>query len=261
MRKIIVFLMMLVQIGFSQDFDVYIRVENVTDLIGMSMYISYDPTVVEVPDNNPNLVGTQIESEDLGFLSNGKLLASLQKDVDGNETQGILVIGYSSTPPLAQSGEGDCFTVRFNKLTAGNADFNFLDKSNLQNMEGEIESEWYVENIDRSNDVARVVLDFSDPTGIELDGIVPLEYKLNQNYPNPLNSTTVIEYTMESKNHVVISIFDVLGRECATIVNDIKNRGIHRVTFNSDDLSSGTYYYYMSVGNKFIESKKMVIIK
>ena len=261
MRKIILFLLLLAQVGFSQDFYVMIRVENVTDLIGMSMYINYDPSIVEVPDIDNSLPGTQVGTEDLEFLPNSTLLVSIKKDADEVEEPGTLIVGYTAVPPATISGDGDCFTIKFRTLAGGDSGIQFvLDKSSIQDINGEMEAEWYVNDVDRTNDVARVILEVKDATPVDPDPI-PLTFALEQNYPNPFNPTTVIEYTMESKEHVVISVYDVLGKEIVTLVNDIKPMGRYKVYFNGENLATGQYYYYMSVGNRLVDTRKMTILK
>ena len=85
-------------------------------------------------------------------------------------------------------------------------------------------------------------------------------YSLNQNYPNPFNPSTVISYQLPGKGFVSLKVFDVLGREVNTLVNDFRNAGKYSIQFNAENLSSGTYFYQFRTGN-FIETKKMLLIK
>jgi len=89
---------------------------------------------------------------------------------------------------------------------------------------------------------------------------IPDEYKLEQNYPNPFNPTTVISYQIPQQGFVTLKIFDVLGKEVATLVNEEKPAGVYEVSFNAVDLASGVYIYRMKV-NDFIQSKKMVLLR
>ncbi|MFQ3596838.1 MAG: T9SS type A sorting domain-containing protein [Chloroherpetonaceae bacterium] len=88
----------------------------------------------------------------------------------------------------------------------------------------------------------------------------PKEYALNQNYPNPFNPTTVIEFILPTADNVSLKIYDVLGREVATLLNERRNAGVHRVNFNAANLSSGTYFYRMQSGG-FTQTKKMILVK
>ena len=90
--------------------------------------------------------------------------------------------------------------------------------------------------------------------------IQPGEYRLSQNYPNPFNPTTVINYTLPEKSRVAIKVYNVLGKEVATLVNEVKPAGNHEVSFNASNLSSGVYYYTISAG-KFTSTKKMILMK
>jgi uncharacterized protein (DUF362 family) len=89
---------------------------------------------------------------------------------------------------------------------------------------------------------------------------VPLRFELCQNSPNPFNPTTVINYVLPERAPVRIVIYDLLGRELRTLVNETKEAGTHHVTFNADGLASGTYVYRMVAG-QFHDAKTMVVIK
>jgi photosystem II stability/assembly factor-like uncharacterized protein len=88
----------------------------------------------------------------------------------------------------------------------------------------------------------------------------PKEYYLSQNYPNPFNPTTNIRYEIPKNGFVKLVIFDILGREIQTLVNEKQNAGTYEVTFNGSNLSSGIYFYTLSVGD-FKETKKFVLLK
>ncbi len=89
---------------------------------------------------------------------------------------------------------------------------------------------------------------------------VPSQYKLSQNYPNPFNPKTIINYQIPSTDFITIKIFDELGNEIITLVNEKENAGIYEVDFDGSKLPSGVYFYKME-GNAFVETKKMLLIK
>jgi len=89
---------------------------------------------------------------------------------------------------------------------------------------------------------------------------IPKEFVLYQNYPNPFNPTTTIRFSLPQRDHVVLKVFDVLGREMTTLVNGELNPGEHTVVFNAKGLPSGVYFYQLRAGI-FIQTKKMLIIK
>ncbi len=90
----------------------------------------------------------------------------------------------------------------------------------------------------------------------------PKECRLEQNYPNPFNPTTVISYQLPASSNVRLVIYDVLGRELQTLVSTRQNAGRYDVQFsvNNSQLSSGIYFYRLTAG-KFIETKKMMLVK
>ena len=87
-----------------------------------------------------------------------------------------------------------------------------------------------------------------------------VRYSLFQNYPNPFNPTTVINYQLPTGSYTTLKIYDVLGREIATLVNEIKNSGTYTVEFEAHSLSAGVYFYRLQAG-KFSSIKKMTLIK
>jgi CotH kinase protein/Secretion system C-terminal sorting domain len=88
----------------------------------------------------------------------------------------------------------------------------------------------------------------------------PKDFVLYQNYPNPFNPTTVIHYYLPVASHAVVKVYDVLGREVATLVNEQKSAGLYQVTFDAHLLTSGVYFYSLQAGT-FTETKKLVLIK
>jgi len=93
-------------------------------------------------------------------------------------------------------------------------------------------------------------------------GNLPSKYFLSQNYPNPFNPTTTIKYQIPEISFVTIKVYDVLGNEIASLVNQEKPAGEYIVEFRIDnlELSSGIFFYQLRVGN-FVETKKMTLIK
>jgi len=86
------------------------------------------------------------------------------------------------------------------------------------------------------------------------------DYNLFQNYPNPFNSTTTIKYQLPKSGQVMLKIYDMLGKEVATLVNEQKVAGRYQAIFNASSLASGVYIYRLNV-NDFISVKKMVLLK
>ena len=98
-----------------------------------------------------------------------------------------------------------------------------------------------------------------DPNGVE-DGMVAADYRLEQNYPNPFNPTTKISYALQNPELVSLKVFDVLGREVASLVNQYQTAGNHKVSFNAANLASGIYFYKLEAGS-FQSIKKLILLK
>jgi hypothetical protein len=88
----------------------------------------------------------------------------------------------------------------------------------------------------------------------------PKNFSLNQNYPNPFNPSTKIDFAIPKSANVEIKVFDILGREVATLMNEFKHAGNYSVEFNGGNISSGVYFYTLKSGN-FKDTKKMLMIK
>lgn len=89
---------------------------------------------------------------------------------------------------------------------------------------------------------------------------LPSEFSLKQNYPNPFNPTTIISYKLPAAGKVSLKVYDVLGREVTTLVNEYNPAGSYEVEFDASSLSSGTYFYRLTAGN-FIQTKKMILVR
>ncbi len=114
---------------------------------------------------------------------------------------------------------------------------------------------------------------FSDPsneaaivlTGVDEKSAVPKAFALDQNYPNPFNPTTEIGYQLSAVSNVSLKVYDVLGREVASLVDDRQNAGVYRVVFNGAGLPSGVYFYRLVAvkdnGQKYTSIKKFILMK
>lgn len=94
----------------------------------------------------------------------------------------------------------------------------------------------------------------------ETSSIIPKDYSLNQNYPNPFNPSTIISYSIPVDDFVNLKVYDALGREVAVLDNGYKSAGSYTYNFDANNLSSGLYFYTIRSG-KFVETKKMLLIR
>jgi hypothetical protein len=104
-----------------------------------------------------------------------------------------------------------------------------------------------------------------EPNVLEVESLKSIKskaenYELGQNYPNPFNPSTKIEFRITGYEFVTLKVYDMLGREVATLVNERKAPGTYIVQWNSGNLPSGTYFYTIRVGN-WSERRKMVIVR
>ncbi|MBK9096685.1 MAG: T9SS type A sorting domain-containing protein [bacterium] len=128
--------------------------------------------------------------------------------------------------------------VRDSSLFIGGSLYDYLTKSNIFIMK----------------------LDQTIGTGINEKFFNPYSYTLSQNYPNPFNPSTVISYRLPVTSNVSLKVYDVLGNEIATLVNEEKPAGEYEVEFNAAKLPSGIYFYKLEAGS-FSETKKMILMK
>lgn len=102
-------------------------------------------------------------------------------------------------------------------------------------------------------------------TGVRRPSAEPSSFTLLQNYPNPFNPTTIISYQIPAACRVSLKIYDVLGREVATVVNGVQTQGLHEVAFDGSHFASGVYFYRLEAtsedGKDFVSTRKLMLIK
>ena len=86
------------------------------------------------------------------------------------------------------------------------------------------------------------------------------QFSLSQNYPNPFNPKTVVSFQLPVASHVVLTVYDLLGREVAVLVNGQNAPGSYEATFDGSGLASGVYIYRLQAGN-FLVSKRLILLK
>ena len=126
----------------------------------------------------------------------------------------------------------------------------------------------YVANIpiktnDEQNLIITCNLEVANTSNIFYEEKIVENYKLNQNYPNPFNPITYINYSINSNNseNVKLIIYDLLGKKMEVLVNEMQTSGNYNITFDGSNYPSGIYFYKLSIGNKFSDTKKMVFLK
>jgi len=89
---------------------------------------------------------------------------------------------------------------------------------------------------------------------------IPSGFSLSQNYPNPFNPATQIDYSVATAGNVKLAIYDLLGREIITLINEYKKPGKYSISFNASSLSSGAYFYSLQAGS-YTERRKMILLR
>lgn len=105
------------------------------------------------------------------------------------------------------------------------------------------------------------IVDFNfTGVGVENEPTTPDKFELSQNFPNPFNPTTSIKFSVPQTQYVSLKVYDVLGTEVATLVDEEKFAGNYNVQFNGSSLASGVYLYRLQAGN-FVQTKKLILMK
>ena len=106
----------------------------------------------------------------------------------------------------------------------------------------------------KTNSLGDFILDVKD-SHQELSG-----FNLSQNYPNPFNPTTIINYSIPKTSFVSLKVYNVLGKEVAVLINEVKPAGNYNAEFNSGKIASGIYFYRIIAG-QFSSTRKMILLK
>jgi aminopeptidase N len=143
--------------------------------------------------------------------------------------------GSDSTIRIVNSSNGEIFTFAFDKIPA-----------NLV--------------FDPNNNIVLKQATTTKDTSAIANQETPYHFALNQNYPNPFNTTTQVQFTVGNSSFISLKVYNVLGQEVATLVNEKKSPGIYKVEFDGKNLASGVYIYRLTAGS-FTQTRKMLLSK
>jgi hypothetical protein len=153
--------------------------------------------------------------------------------------------------------ELQCLRMKSTSNTGGKSRFWFLTKNG---------SMVYIETNSSQPDTGDIVATqymygmAESPIGVTVSPQFPIHFILFQNYPNPFNPSTAISYSIPKTSLVTIKVYDVLGKEIATLINEEKPAGNYNINFDGSNLTSGVYFYRMQAGN-FSETKKLILLR
>ncbi len=207
------------------------------------------------------------ESSSENFVSDYNILEDRLSDDDGNSNMSFSewqALGYDLHSVIAEPEE-EIF------VNHSSGDYHLIEDSQPVDIGTSLVSSIVAEDLDnisrpQENGLDIGAYEFAGPTGVNDDKNLFEDFELFQNYPNPFNPTTKIKFQIpllggdKRGGLVTLKVYDILGREVATLVNEEKQPGVYAVEFNGSELSSGIYYYQLKAGN-FIESKKMILMK
>lgn len=200
------------------------------------------------------------EDSKSGFVSDYNLVVNRLSDDDGNSNMSLTswqAMGYDTHSQIVQD-ENIIF------VNPANSDYHLLESSQPTNIGTSLVSS--VVNVDLDGitrpqgsgyDIG--AYEFASPTSVEEEYIVD-NFKLYQNYPNPFNPSTSIHYAIGDRQFVTLKVFDVLGNQVATLVNEEKPSGSYEQQFDASNLASGVYIYQLKAG-VYLETNKMILIK
>ena len=155
---------------------------------------------------------------------------------------------------IAQENEGEWLTIGFvegNGTTTETKVYSYKDK--VSDFEATA-FKYRLKQIDFNGS-----FEYSDAVDV-INSTIPDQYSLSQNYPNPFNPSTKIAFKLPSKDFVSLRVYDVLGNEVATLVNEERAPGSYEVLFDASELVSGVYVYSLRAGS-FVQTRKMLLLK
>ncbi|HEY9188264.1 MAG TPA: T9SS type A sorting domain-containing protein [Ignavibacteria bacterium] len=230
---------------------------------GDVLYIESCDDVSKLTKNNIKEIGYRIGSNPRGaaigdFDKNG-LMDFVFVDRKLNK---VVKMEYKGTGSLADSTSYKWSDLMVDTSTTYLPDY-FMMSAASSDLDGDGFQELLIANLDvmHPSKPLVIVLEATKVNSVEKkEGVIPSEFSLGQNYPNPFNPTTNIEFAIPKSAKVSLKVYNMLGQEMATLVNETKEAGKYVVTFNSGNLPSGTYYYKLSADN-YSEVKKMMLMK
>lgn len=162
----------------------------------------------------------------------------------------VLAADRIAAPPSGYNGSGTLPSDYYTVLWVQTERFT---KSELQDATVVLASMWYTAWVNAGL--------LAMPTDVKhLTSAAPGAFTLDQNFPNPFNPSTTLRYSLPNAGQVTLKVYNVIGQEVATVVNEYQTQGTYSVKFDASKLSTGMYLYRISAGN-FVQVKKMLLVK
>ena len=200
------------------------------------------------------------DASTIGLVSDYNLLVNRLSNDDGNSNMNLSSwqsLGYDTHSQIVLP-ESQLF------VNHNNGDFHLLPSSQPLDIGTSLVSSIVAIDLDgvtrpQGSGYDIGAYEYTSTTSVEDEKVVN-DFKLYQNYPNPFNPSTTIQYAIDSRQFVTLKVYDILGKEVATLVNEEKPAGSYEIDFDAHNLSSGIYFYQLIVGN-YIQTRKMVLLK
>lgn len=248
--------------GEQAEIWAYLSLNGTFDLLGNAITVSSQPGVVTQIKNNPprrqfeppvTLNSQWMQTYTQSLVLNGLPLFS------SNVSLSSVVDAFGSMT-LPGGATMDALRIREGMTISGatSVSFTFIARNGTQVNVSAVDA----------NPPGSGIINIEDAsyngsfttTGIEQVSSLPENFRLSQNYPNPFNPSTSIEYSIPEQSFVELKVYDVLGNEVASLVNQDQSAGSYRVDFSGTGLTSGTYFYRLQASG-FIETAKMILLK
>lgn len=224
--------------NFAQDITFVPRETTLTDSLGTEMIFEIDLTNISSAEQTVFLVRTN-NNLPAGWTSSICFDSCLPYWIDSATTTS----DYGSSP--LQPGETRLVALHVFPITNIGTGYVQIQAGTMRNPNTRI-----------TVDLTAIV----NPVSVDGENEIAKDYYLDQNYPNPFNPTATINYGIKNSGNVEISVYNILGKKVATLVNGYKQAGSHTVTLDASMLSSGIYFYKITSGS-FSQTKKMILEK
>ncbi len=215
-----------------------IVMQNDVAINGLNFIVKYDPNIltpakVKLEGRSNTLIGPA------GSLFGGDRISFLLYDTGMNKVSpdsgAIFVVEYMVSDSITESTSTE---VRFVEGIAADSS---LATVSFEYIDGLVEISPFVGVVDTAS-------------------TIPRSFLLSQNYPNPFNPSTTIHFEIPASTHVALKVYNILGQEAMTVVNERREPGVYNVVIDASDMASGVYFYRLVAGD-FIQTKKMLLIK
>jgi hypothetical protein len=148
-------------------------------------------------------------------------------------------------------------SIPMSQLNPNNQVFHRID---ILEMSGTIKT-YYVDEVRLSGAAGAEIRPGAVPEeGLSVGGVLPESYNLDQNFPNPFNPSTTIRFDLPSPEHVSLKLYNLIGEEVATLIDEVRSAGSHSVVWNAGGMPSGQYFYRITAGS-FTQTRKVTLLK